>query len=40
MLRTNIPSGLVARDLSGFICRFGSAYETERVVTGDPEDEI
>ena len=40
MLRANKLSGLVAHDLSGFKCTQGGAYETDRVATGDPEDEI
>jgi hypothetical protein len=31
-------SGVVAKDLSGFICTVGGAYEMDRVTTGDPEE--
>jgi hypothetical protein len=40
LLRTNELSGLVAHDLSGFICTYGGAYEADRIATGDSEDEI
>jgi hypothetical protein len=40
VLRANKLSGLVAHDLSGFIITHGGGYETDRVATGDPEDEI
>jgi len=33
-------SGLVAHDMSGFICTPGGAYEADRIATGDPENEI
>lgn len=33
-------SGLVANDMSGFICTSGGAYEADRIATGGPENEI
>jgi len=33
-------SGLVAHDLSGFICTEGGAYDTGKIATGDPENEV
>jgi hypothetical protein len=40
VLRANKLSGLVAQGLSGFIVTEEVTYETDRVATGDPEDEI
>jgi hypothetical protein len=40
MLRANKLSGVVAQDLSGLICTVGGAYETDRIITGDPDDAI
>jgi hypothetical protein len=34
-------SGIVAHDLSGFICIYGGdAYEADTTVTEDPENEV
>ena len=40
MLGANRLSGLVARDLSGFMFTEEVSHETDRITAGDPDDAI